>query len=107
MSALPDRDAFDDLVRRALLELGGSGERSAIVRRAVSLFRFTPAQLAVPAPPSKVRQYPNRIEYEISWAISRLHRDGTVTSPRRGFWVLSDPTGSDGHRDAPSDAPDS
>jgi hypothetical protein len=102
--ALQDRDAFDDLVRQALLELGGSGERAAIVRRAVSLFRFTTAQLAVPAPPSKVRQYPNRIEYELSWALSRLHRDGVITSPRRAFWTLSDHCGSDGLREASGDA---
>jgi restriction endonuclease Mrr len=86
--ALPTSTALQSLTLRALRELGGEAERHAIKRRAIELGDFSPAQLARAAPPSKRKQYPNQLEYRLSWALHHLNRQGAVERVRRGVWRL-------------------
>jgi hypothetical protein len=68
-AVLPAQPTFHRLTLRALRELGGHAERHAIRRRAVELGAFSAAQLAIPASPSKRRQYASMIDYRLSWAL--------------------------------------
>lgn len=80
---------FESLTIRALEELGGEAHRHAIRDRAIERGRFTSEQLAVPAPPSKRGQYPNQVEYQLSWALSHLHAAGRVERARPSVWRLT------------------
>ncbi len=74
---------------RALERLGGTAERHEIKETALALADFSPAQLSVPAPPSKISQYPNRIEYELSWALTHLGKAGLVERVAPRTWRIT------------------
>jgi hypothetical protein len=93
-AALPSSDWFQDLVIRALINLGGEAERQAIYRRARKLADFSPAQRAVPPPPRNRGGFHDRIGFELSLALSHLKAAGRLDNPRRGLWRLPSPVPS-------------
>ena len=89
--ALPTNAEYRQLILAALGDLGGRADRHDITRKAIELGAFTPAQLRVPPPPSHPN-YPSKIAYRLSWAMTHLKRDGEVANPERGIWALADPS---------------
>ena len=87
--ALPAQPTFHLLILRALRELGGRAERQAIRRRAVELGHFTTTQLAIPASPSKRRQYGSMIDCRLSWALTQLKHTGRVERVAPSTWALT------------------
>jgi hypothetical protein len=85
---LPDGATLERLMLDALKALGGRAQRQAIKRKALELGRFTRAQLAIPAPPSKRGQYPNRLSYLLDWALNALKRQQRVRRIGPGEWEL-------------------
>jgi restriction endonuclease Mrr len=85
---IPPNDWFQDLVVRTLVDLGGQAERQTIYRRARELANFTEAQRAVPPPPGNNATLPDRIEFELSFALSKLKAAGRLEHPSRGVWRL-------------------
>jgi hypothetical protein len=73
----------------ALRALGGRAQRRAIRDRAVELGNFRDEQLRLPPPPSKTRQYPSLLAYELDWALNALHRQGRVRRVGRGEWAIA------------------
>ena len=83
----PSQRDLCDLAEKALADLGGRAARADIKSRAIELGEFTPEQRAVPGPPTK-RQM-TRLEYQLGWAIDRLHKDGVIRNPEHGTWELT------------------
>lgn len=90
------RDELRELRRKAraaVLEalggLGGEAMRAAIVERALATGGFTTREMTAPGPPAKLDAYPRRIEYELSWALTRLKKDGLLANPRWSVWALA------------------
>lgn len=93
---LPTRAELQELLLAALDQLGGPVERRHLVARALEIAAFTPEQLSVPAPPSKVGAYPNRVEYELSWSITALHGAGRLRRVGPSRWEAATPGTTDG-----------
>src|SRR3954447_16904493 len=73
---------------RALSELGGEATRAEITLQARAVGDFTPRELAAPGPPKQA----SRVEFELSWALTHLKREGLLLNPRRSVWALAAPT---------------
>jgi hypothetical protein len=72
----------------ALRELGGSAQRSAVLDRARAAGEFTSKEIG--APPIRDRgRSRERVEHELSWALTNLKRDGLVENPARNMWRLT------------------
>jgi hypothetical protein len=89
---IPPKKTFQDLILRALLELGATdgdtASRHHVMAKATELGRFSDAQLAVPPPPRNRGGFKSWIAYELSFALSDLKDAGWITNPRRGMWTL-------------------
>jgi hypothetical protein len=72
----------------ALEVLGGEARRNAIGDRALADGGFTPRELAAAAPEKAADKYERLIDYELSWTLTHLKRDGLVENPRWGVWRL-------------------
>lgn len=73
----------------ALRELGGSGRRQDVTSRAIAVGGFTPRELAEPAPEGKRGKFSRRVDYELSWTLTNLKREGLVENPSWGVWTLA------------------
>jgi Mrr N-terminal domain len=86
------RRALRDKARHAILEaltgLGGQGHRSEVIPLAAQTGGFTELELAAPPPPKANPQYTRLVDYELSWALSKLKRDGLLENPARSIWRL-------------------
>lgn len=83
---LPPNMWFQDLVCKAVRDLGGSADTDAIYEKAVEIGRFSDEQLALPAPGDRA-QPQSRVHSEISSALSRAKADGRLDNPSDGVWV--------------------
>ena len=77
-------------VLAAVESLGGEAQRPAIISRALEMGGFTESELTAPGPPAKLEQYPRRVEYELSWALTNLKKKGRLVNPRWSVWALPD-----------------
>ena len=73
--------------RDAVEALGGRGSRAAIRERALRAGGFTPAELAVPGPPS--RPQGTYVDYYLSLSLTWLKKDGILVNEARGMWALA------------------
>jgi len=74
---------------QALRALGGEGLRSAISERALADGGFTPRELAATPPEAAAAKFERLADYELSWTLTNLKRDGLVENPSRGVWRLA------------------
>ena len=73
---------------KALEDLGGEAMRAAVRERALADGGFTPRELAA-LPPEAARDKVDRlVDYQLSWALTNLKRDGLVENPKWGTWRL-------------------
>jgi hypothetical protein len=86
-TTLPGRPILQGLMLDALDALGGRAQRKAIKHRAIKLGHFSDDQLRLAPPPSKTRQYPSLLAYELDWALNALHRQGRVRRLGPGEWA--------------------
>lgn len=84
---IPGGKEMQDLVLRALDELGGRAHRNAITDRVLKLGQFTRAQLAVPPPASNQGNFSNRITYQVSNALKLLKKQGKIDNIGNGKWI--------------------
>ena len=73
----------------ALRALGGEAERRAIIERALADGGFTRRELAAPPPPAAAVKFACMVDYELSWALTNLKRDGLLENPARSVWRLA------------------
>jgi hypothetical protein len=73
----------------AVRALGGEAERRAIVQRALADGGFTRHELAAPPPPAAAVKFPSMVDYQLSWALTNLKRDGLLENPARSVWRLA------------------
>ena len=73
----------------AVRGLGGEAERRAIVQRALADGGFTRRELAAPPPPAASVKFASMVDYELSWALTNLKRDGLLENPARSVWRLA------------------
>ena len=73
----------------ALRALGGEAERRAIVQRALADGGFTRRELAAPPPPAAAVKFPSMVDYQLSWSLTNLKRDGLLENPARSVWRLA------------------
>lgn len=87
-----ERKALRRKTREATLEalraLGGDATRQAIVERALADGGFTPRELAAAPPEAKADKFSRLVDYQLSWALTNLKRDGLVENPKWGQWRL-------------------
>ena len=76
-------------VLNALESLGGEADRREIVERAIADGAFSERELNAAPPPTKTGQYARQVDYELSWALTNLKREGLLENPRRSFWRLA------------------
>jgi hypothetical protein len=86
-----DRRALRKKARAAILEalkeLGGESTRHAVLTEAMSRGGFTMKELSAT---KLVRGRLQRlVDYELSWSLTNLRRDGLVEKPARNRWRLS------------------
>ena len=75
-------------VLEALEEMGGQGMRREILARAERLAGFSREDLAL-LPPERVRDKHRRlVDYQLSWTLTNLKRDGVLENPRWSVWQL-------------------
>ena len=90
----PDRRAFRLKVRKAVLDalasLRDEARRDAILERALADGGFTARELAAPPPVNADKKHERLVDYELSWALTNLRRDGLVEKPKWGYWRLTD-----------------
>jgi len=84
---LPPKVWFQDLVCKAVRDLGGSAEREAIYEKAIEIGQFSDEQLAIPPPPGNQANLPSKVHFEISFALSDAKTAGRLDNPSRGVWV--------------------
>jgi hypothetical protein len=79
-------------VREAILVVlrdhGGTGQRRLIFDRALALGGFTARELSA-LPVRERGSLRPRVDYEMSWALTNLKRDGLIENPARNVWQLS------------------
>ena len=73
----------------ALRALGGEAERRAIIERALADGGFTRRELTAPPPPAAAVKFARMVDYELSWALTNLKRDGLLENPARSVWRLA------------------
>ena len=73
---------------KALDDLGGEALRAAIRERALADGGFTPRELAALPPEAARDKFERLVDYQLSWALTNLKRDGLVENPRWGTWRL-------------------
>lgn len=73
----------------AVRALGGEAERRAIVERALADGGFTRRELAAPPPPAAAVKFASMVDYQLSWALTNLKRDGLLENPARSVWRLA------------------
>ena len=87
--SLPDAEWFAALSLRTIRALGGQiTDRRSYYRKAIELGEFTRDQLAVPPPPKNTANLNNKIEFELSFALSKLKQKGLLENPSRGVWRI-------------------
>ena len=69
--------------------LGGEAERRAIVERALADGGFTRRELGAPPPPAAAVKFASMVDYQLSWALTNLKRDGLLENPARAVWRLA------------------
>ncbi|HWE59165.1 MAG TPA: winged helix-turn-helix domain-containing protein [Solirubrobacteraceae bacterium] len=72
----------------ALRDHGGTGQRRVIFDRARALGGFTARELSA-LPVRQRGSLRPRVDYEMSWALTNLKRDGLIENPARNVWRLS------------------
>ena len=70
----------------AVRALGGEAERRAIVQRALADGGFTRREIAAPPPPAAAVKFASMVDYQLSWALTNLKRDGLLENPARSVW---------------------
>jgi len=73
----------------ALRALDGEAERRAIIQRALADGGFTRRELAAPPPPAAAVKFASMVDYQLSWALTNLKRDGLLENPARSVWRLA------------------
>lgn len=73
----------------AIRALGGEARRSAISERALADGGFTPRELAASPPEAAAAKFDRLVDYQLSWTLTNLKRDGLVENPSRGIWRLA------------------
>ncbi len=73
----------------AIRALGGEAERRAIVERALADGGFTRRELAASPPPAASVKFASMVDYQLSWALTNLKRDGLLENPARAVWRLA------------------
>lgn len=73
----------------AMRALGGEASRRAISEHALSAGGFKARELNAPPPAVASSKYPRLVDYELSWALTNLKRDGLVENPRWRTWTLT------------------
>ncbi len=73
----------------AIRALGGEAHRTEIVQRAVLDGGFTARELGAPPPPAAAVKHARMVDYQLSWALTNLRRDGLVENPVRCVWRLA------------------
>lgn len=74
---------------QAVRTLGGEAGRSDICERALADGGFTPRELAAPPPQAAAAKFSRFVDYQLSWTLTNLKRDGLVENPSRGVWRLA------------------
>lgn len=75
-------------VLEALEQMGGQGSRREILARAERIAAFSREELAL-QPPEKARdKYRRLVDYQLSWTLTNLKREGLVENPRWSHWQL-------------------
>ena len=69
----------------AVRDLGGRAHRHAIADRALATGGFTERELSLP---STRPQYTRRVDYELSWTLTNLKREGRLINPERSIWAF-------------------
>lgn len=93
---MPDTPELRNLRRKvrvatltALEGLGGEGTRAELRERVLRDACFTHAERALPAPENAAHKYGTFIEYQFSWTLTNLRREGLASNPRKGVWALA------------------
>ena len=73
----------------AMRFLGGEARRSEILERALADGGFTPGELTAQPPEAYASKFERFIDYQLSWALTNLKRDGLVENPSWGVWRLA------------------
>lgn len=83
---LPPNLWFQDLVCKAVRDLGGTADREAIYEQAIEIGQFSEEQLAIPGPESQP-DLPSKVHSEISAALRTAKADGRLENPSDEVWV--------------------
>jgi hypothetical protein len=75
-------------VLAAVGDLGGEGQRHAILEIARRGGGFTEDELAASAPKQWQSKYPTYVGYRLSWTLTNLKREGLLENPRWSVWRL-------------------
>jgi restriction system protein len=84
-----DRPLYKELLwptLHAVQTLGGSGTRAEIRREAVEIGEYTEAEQAEMMPNGRT----SRVDYYVSWNLTRLKRIGILENSGRGIWALTE-----------------
>ncbi len=73
----------------ALRALGGEAARETILAMALTEGGFSARELAAPPPPARAVKFARMVDYQLSWTLTNLKRDGLVENPARGVWRLT------------------
>jgi hypothetical protein len=86
---LPDTAAFEELAMKTVRSLGGEiQDRATYYRKGIELGGFTREQIAIPPPPGNQAGFNSKVEFALSFALSRLKKSGRLENPRRGVWRI-------------------
>jgi 5-methylcytosine-specific restriction endonuclease McrA len=73
----------------ALESLGGEAQRSELLDRATANGAFSDRELTAAAPTAASGRYERLVDYELSWTLTSLRREGLLDNPRRSVWRLA------------------
>jgi hypothetical protein len=73
----------------ALESLGGEAHRSELLDRATASGAFSDRELTAAAPVAASGKYERLVDYELSWTLTNLKREGLLENPRRSVWRLA------------------
>lgn len=73
----------------ALRGLGGEAARDEILAIALADGGFTARELTASPPPARAVKFARMVDYQLSWTLTNLKRDGLVENPVRGVWRLT------------------
>jgi hypothetical protein len=90
---LPPSLWFQDLVCKAVRDLGGSAANEAIFEKAIEIGQFSEEQLALLPPPDEDGGLASRVHFEILAALRQAAADARLAAAGDDGWTTAGNTG--------------